>query len=206
MKFYIRIFFLSIISATPVATYYINPFNLPTENIRPRISGHDIYRIPSKSMLPTLAPGDYIIISNIAYSKASPKKGDIIVFNRISKKDNNQLTPYIKRVIATAGDTFLIKNGTVLINHNPLQEDYIDPKNVKRAYSQFQPERTIPKGMIFVLGDNRDNSADSRIFGFVAINDVIGQATTLISGEKEQFWKRLDTKSEDNKTNTSNPL
>ena len=205
MKSYIRIIFLSIIGATPVATYYINPFELQTENIRPRISGHDVYRIPSKSMLPTLAPGDYIISSNIAYKTTTPKKGDIIVFNRISKKDSNKLIPYIKRVIATAGDTFSIKQGIVFINNTPLKESYLDPENVKRAYSRFQPQRTIPEGMIFVLGDNRDNSADSRIFGFVAISDVIAQATTLIFGKDKQSWKSLETNSEIENNNMGKP-
>jgi len=205
MKFYIRIIFLSIIGTTPVATYYINPFEVQTENIRPRISGHDVYRIPSKSMLPTLAPGDYIITSNIVYKATTPKKGDIIVFNRVSKKDSNKLIPYIKRIIATAGDTFSIKQGIVFINNAPLEESYLDPENVKRAYSRFQPERTIPEGMVFVLGDNRDNSADSRIFGFVAISDVIGQATTLVFGKDKQSWKSLETQSEVENNNMENP-
>lgn len=145
-------------------------------------------------MLATLAPEDYILISNIAYNEAPPKKGDIIVFNRVSKKNSNKLIPYIKRVIAIAGDSFSIKNGIVFINHKPLKEAYIDPKNTQRAYSRFQPERIVPQGTVFVLGDNRDNSADSRIFGFVAVSAVIGQATTLIFGKGDQFWKSLAPK------------
>ena len=191
MKFIIRILLPAIISITPVAVYISNPFDVPTENIRPRILGHDVYRIPSKSMLPTLAPSDYIIISNIAYLKETPKRGDIIVFKRVSKKDNNKTIPYIKRVIAIAGDTIKIQQGLVSINNEPLKEDYISPENKKRPYSQFQPEKTVPDEMIFVLGDNRDKSADSRIFGFVPVSDVIGQATTLIFGENGRFWRSL---------------
>ena len=191
MKFIIRILFPAIISITPVAVYISNPFDVPTENVRPRISGHDIYRIPSKSMLSTLAPSDYIIISNIAYRKEMPKRGDIIVFKRVSKKDNNKTIPYIKRVIAIAGDTIKIQQGLVSINNEPLKEDYINPENKQSPYSQFQPERTVPDGMIFVLGDNRDNSSDSRIFGFVPVSDVIGQATTLIWGGNGRSWRSL---------------
>ncbi len=191
MKFIKRALFLASITITPVAVYISNPFEIPTENIRPRILGHDIYRIPSKSMLPTLAPDDYIIVSNVAYQNALPKKGDIIVFKRISKKDSTKTIPYIKRVIAMAGNTIKIKDGVVLVNDQPLIEDYIKPENTQRPYSRFQPTRTVPDGMVFVLGDNRDNSADSRIFGFVAIIDIIGQATTLIAGKNKRFWRQL---------------
>ena len=191
MKFITRILFPAIISITPVAVYISNPFDVPTENVRPRILGHDIYRIPSKSMLSTLAPSDYIIISNIAYRKEMPKRGDTIVFKRVSKKDNDKTIPYIKRVIAIAGDIIKIQQGLVSINNEPLKEDYINPENKQSPYSQFQPERTVPDGMIFVLGDNRDNSSDSRIFGFVPVSDVIGQATTLIWGGNGRSWRSL---------------
>jgi len=191
MKFITRILFPAIISITPVAVYISNPFDVPTENVRPRILGHDIYRIPSKSMLSTLAPSDYIIISNIAYRKEMPKRGDIIVFKRVSEKDNDKTIPYIKRVIAIAGDIIKIQQGLVSINNEPLKEDYINPENKQSPYSQFQPERTVPDGMIFVLGDNRDNSSDSRIFGFVPVSDVIGQATTLIWGGNGRSWRSL---------------
>jgi len=194
MKKIIPITFISLLAATPVAIYQTNPFEVPTEKIRPRVFGHDIYRIPSKSMLPTLAPDDYIIVSNIAYSETLPQKGDIVVFNRVSKKDSSKMIPYIKRVIATSGDSFLIHKGVVFINGTPQTENYLNPNNVKRAYSLFQPKRIVPDKMVFVLGDNRDNSADSRIFGFVPVSDIIGQATRLVFGKNKRFWQDLTPK------------
>ena len=191
MKKILLIFLLLAFCLTPVAIYYINPFDVPTDKIRPRVFGHDLYRIPSKSMLPVLAPGDYIIMSNTAYLNKLPKRGDIIVFNRVSKKDSNKKIPYIKRVIGLPGDTLKIQQGLVLVNNQTLKEDYVKAENRKRPYSRFQPLRSVPENSLFLLGDNRDQSADSRIFGFVPIGDVVGQATVRIFGDNGRSWKSL---------------
>lgn len=197
MKIFLRVLFLSLF-ITSVGIYTVNPFNVTTENIRPRILGHDIYRIPSKSMLTTLAPSDYILISNTAYIEKTPKNGDIIIFNRPSEENPNKSIPFIKRLIASAGDTLQIQKGVVSINGEKLTETYINANNNKRAYSQYQPLIKVPEGMLFVMGDNRDNSKDSRIFGFISQNDLIGQATTIIYGRNGLSWDSLLLKNNQN--------
>lgn len=192
MKYTLRLLFLALFVATPVGMYYTNPFNVTSKNIRPRIFGHDLYHIPSKSMVPTLEPEDYIIISNTAYLEKPPKKNEIVIFLQASKNNRNTRIPFIKRVIAVAGDTVKIKNGVLLVNGTPTAESYIDPENKKRAYSRFQPLRTVPQNKLFVMGDNRDNSRDSRIFGFISAEDVIGQATHIIHGKNGQSWESLN--------------
>lgn len=193
MKIITKIIFTTLIAgASPAVVYITNPFDVSTEEIRPRILGHDIYRIPSRSMLPTLVPGDYIIISNTAYSTKPPERGDIIVFKRKkNKKSPNEYIPYIKRAVAIAGDTIKIKKGTVLINKTPLREEYISPNNKKRRYSRFLPETKVPAGMIYVLGDNRDNSSDSRLIGFIPESNVIGKATSILYGKNNRSGQKL---------------
>lgn len=190
MKYILRLLLPTFI-VVPVGMYYTNPFNVASENIRPRIFGHDLYRIPSKSMMPTLVPEDYIIISNTAYLDKPPKKGEIVIFLQRSKENPNKRIPFIKRVIAIAGEAVKIKNGEVLINGRPIVESYIDPENKKRAYSRYQPLRAVPENMLFVMGDNRDHSRDSRIFGFISVDDVIGQATDIIYRKKGSSLQSL---------------
>jgi len=192
MKTISKVLFATLVAGTsPAVVYVTNPFNVQTEDIRPRILGHDIYRIPSRSMQPTLIPGDYIIISNSAYLKNAPTKGDVIVFKKKSDKKPNEFISYIKRIIAIAGDTIKISKGTVFINHTPLKEDYIEPNNKKRRYSKFLPETKVPSGMLYVLGDNRDNSRDSRLMGFIPEKDVIGKATSILYGKNKRSGQQI---------------
>ena len=191
MKLLIRFLFPVLFFGTPVGVYVINPFDVPTDNIRPRISGHDLYRVPSRSMVATLMPGDYILISNIAYKNKSQKIGEVIVFNRKTNNNPTKKIPFIKRVIGVAGDTIKIKDGFVQVNEKTLNETYVLPENKKRAYSRFHPTIHVPNGMLFVMGDNRDNSKDSRIFGFISVDDVIGQAIAIIYGNDDQAWESL---------------
>ncbi len=78
--------FICIISVGVVSVYYINPYDLKTDNIRPRVFGFDIYQIPSKSMQPLLFPGDYITVSNLAYVEKPPQKQDVVVFYQSKKQ------------------------------------------------------------------------------------------------------------------------
>ena len=171
---------LIIIIGLPLTIYLINPYKINSDNIRSRIFGVDIYRIPSGSMKPGLVPGDYILVSNTAYQEAKPKRKDVIVFNANTNKDTDKKISYIKRIVAIPGDTIKIENGKVVVNAQILFEPYVLEKNNRSQYSQSMNEKTVPADMLFVIGDNRDNSNDSRLIGAISTDEVVGKATDII--------------------------
>lgn len=138
------------------------------------------FKIPSGSMLPTLLIGDHILVSKFIYGIkmpftgkelipiSDPKPNDIVVF----KFPKNPKLDYIKRVIATEGDTVEIRNKKIFINNRPFEDlhgvftdNRINPVSVDPRRDNFGPV-TVPEGHIFVMGDNRDNSSDARFWGF----------------------------------------
>ncbi|SJZ63608.1 signal peptidase I [Selenihalanaerobacter shriftii] len=130
------------------------------------------FYIPSGSMRPTLEPGDRIFVNKFIYRFKNPERFDIIVF----KYPVNPRKKFIKRVIGLPGDTVSIDNGTVYVNDRPLKENY----TLDVGYSNYQ-EVEVPPKHYFVLGDNRNNSEDSRFWGFVPRKNVIGKALV-------RFW------------------
>ncbi len=143
------------------------------------------FKIPSGSMLPTLKIGDYLLVNKFIYGIkmpftgsliipiTNPKPNDIIVF----KFPKDPSIDYIKRVIAVGGETVEIRNKKVFVNGKPFLDKYgvhLDSHLVAQR-DNFGPVR-VPMGKIFVMGDNRDNSYDSRFWGFVSQNAVLGKA------------------------------
>ena len=178
--FHILIILLIIIIGLPLTIYLINPYQINSDNLRSRIFGIDIYRIPSGSMKPGLVPGDYILVSNTAYQEAKPKRKDVIVFNTNTNKDPDKKISYIKRIVAIARDSIKIEKGKVVVNAQLLFEPYVLEKNNHSPYSQSMAEKMVPADTLFVMGDNRDNSNDSRLIGAISVEDVIGKATDII--------------------------
>ncbi len=125
--------------------------------------------IPSESMLPTLRIGDHLIIEKISYKFGAIDRGDIVVFKAPPASHLEEVM--IKRVIALPGETVSIKDGVVYINGNPLEEPY----ELEKPREDFEPV-TVPENSIFVMGDNRNNSFDSRFWGVLEKDLVIGKA------------------------------
>lgn len=125
--------------------------------------------IPSESMLPTLHVGDYLLVEKLSIKTSGIQHGDIIVFNAPPASERKDVL--IKRVIGLPGDNIAIKQGTVYINGAPLNEPYI----LEKAEHDFKPF-TVPENSVFVMGDNRNNSYDSRFYGTVPVSNVIGKA------------------------------
>ena len=133
------------------------------------------FKIPSGSMEETLKVGDMLFVNRFLYWFQEPERGDIIVFKA---PPDGLKVDYIKRVIAVAGDTMEMKDGKVYINSKLTVEPYIkysptfyfDP----RQYN-FGPV-TVPRGYLFVMGDHRNNSKDSRYWGFLDKKFVKGKA------------------------------
>jgi signal peptidase I len=128
------------------------------------------YKLPTGSMEPTLLVGDHLLVNKLIYKTALPKQGDIIVF----KYPRNLESAHIKRLIGEPGDTVEMTGRLVLLNGKPLKENYVKHINPESVYDHFGPYR-IPPDNYFVLGDNRDNSMDSRYFGYVPRENLIGK-------------------------------
>ncbi len=128
-------------------------------------------RVESISMQPTLYPGDYVIVNQIAYKlDPIPHRGDVIVFKY---PPDPEAIPYIKRVIGLPGDQIHITSGKVFINGELMFEPYL------KVTTNRGGDWTVPEGQLFVMGDNRNNSSDSRTWGFVPLSNIIGRAELI---------------------------
>jgi signal peptidase I len=131
--------------------------------------------IPSDSMYPTLTQGDRLVIEKVSYYFHPPHRGDIVVFQppvQLQMLGYDKSQAFIKRVIGTSGETLEVNEGKVYLNHQPLTEKYI-----AQMPNYHLDEIVIPDHYLFVMGDNRNNSNDSHIWGFLPEENVIGKAT-----------------------------
>jgi signal peptidase I len=173
------------------------------------------FKIPSGSMLETLQIGDQILVNKFIYGvkipftdgktlipAKTPEKGDIVVF----KYPEDPSKDFIKRVIAIAGDTVEVDRKKLYVNgnfvegepyaqykdHNIFPPDYPDRTRARR---DNVPKFTVPANKLFVMGDNRDNSHDSRFWGFVDLKEVRGKALIIYwSWDGDKFgvrWNRI---------------
>ena len=129
------------------------------------------FSIPSSSMEATLEISDRVLVNKLSYDFGDIERGDIVVFT----KPDDLPSPYddlIKRIIGLPGDVVEGRDGRVFINDVALDESYLDAGVVT---STFGPE-TVPEGHVWVMGDNRSNSSDSRVFGPISIDRIEGEA------------------------------
>ncbi len=129
-------------------------------------------RVPTGSMAPTLAAGDQLVVDKIGHRLSAPDRGDLVVFRAPNSADL-----MVKRLVAAAGDTVGLEDGVLVVNGRPVDEIYVDQRLIDGVY--FGPT-TVPPGCLFVLGDDRANSVDSRSFGPVRVSDLVGVATVRI--------------------------
>jgi signal peptidase I len=140
--------------------------------------------VPTGSMENTVLIGDHLLLWKLPYGPQvplthwrlprlrTPQSGEIVAFR--SPEDANDI--YLKRVIAVAGDTVEIRRGTLFVNSVPVPERYANVRaNRRSTWQENIPPERVPVREIFVLGDNRDNSEDSRYFGPVAADSVLGE-------------------------------
>lgn len=130
------------------------------------------FAIPSPSMELTLVEGDRVLVNRLSYHFRSPERGDVIVFHPPLPEDSE---PYIKRVVAIANDTVSVHDGQLWLNRVAQEEPFIKEHPILGDFAEV----TIPAGRVWVMGDNRNNSGDSRKFGVVSVDRIIGVAFAI---------------------------
>jgi signal peptidase I len=130
------------------------------------------FYIPSPSMEPTLYPGDRIIVNRLAYRLGEPQRGDVVVFRYPLDPSRD----YVKRVVAVGGDIVEARDNVLYINGQPQPPASYLPPGV--VYSDFGPIK-VPPNNYFMMGDNRNNSADSRVWGTLDRKLIIGKAVLV---------------------------
>ncbi|MGV3489437.1 MAG: signal peptidase I [Tuberibacillus sp.] len=132
--------------------------------------------VEGHSMMPSFRDRDRVMICKVCYKVSKPDRFDIVVFHA------TQRTNYIKRVIGLPGETIEYKNDVLYVNGKKIKEPYLDQyKKETTGLLTYNFKTKVPKGTVFVLGDNRRNSRDSRYIGPIPMNDIIGKGLVL-------FW------------------
>ncbi|MFC4559183.1 signal peptidase I [Virgibacillus kekensis] len=137
------------------------------------------YIVDGESMQPTLYDGNMLMVNKLAYDLTDVDRFDVVVFHANSKED------YVKRVIGLPGDKIEYRNDKLYINSKHVEEPFLEPLK-KREYTmgpftndftlkEVTGKSRVPEGKIFVMGDNRRDSLDSRVFGFVSVKKLVGK-------------------------------
>jgi signal peptidase I len=143
--------------------------------------------IPSPSMVPTLEVGDRVLVNKLAYKLHDVHRGDVVVFTRPPAARNgsdSEIKDLIKRVVAVGGDTIEGRDGRVYVNGELIDEPYLEPG----TRTETLPPMTIPEGQVFVMGDNRENSEDSRYFGPIDEDTIVGRAFVKVLPLTDLGW------------------
>jgi signal peptidase I len=122
----------------------------------------------------------YIIVNKIVYKFEKPKRGDVIAFNYLLP---DKKIVYVKRIVALSGDTIEVKRWNLYVNEKIVKEPYI----LEKMNYEFKVEK-VPKNKVFVLGDNRNDNIDSRIFGAISTRSIIGKVIFIY----EPIWKKIE--------------
>ncbi|CAM3977861.1 signal peptidase I [Alkalicoccus chagannorensis] len=137
------------------------------------------YIVYGQSMMPTIQDGERIIVDKIGYEIAEPERFDLIIFHADEESD------YIKRIIGLPGDELYYESDTLYVNGTEVEEEFLEEPRSEASADGFTDdftlqdltdEQTVPEDHVFVLGDNRQNSIDSRQIGFVQQEEIVGRA------------------------------
>jgi signal peptidase I len=134
------------------------------------------FYIPSESMVPTLQKGDRVLVNKLSYKLHDVNRGDVVVFERPPNEPDNGIKDLIKRVIGLPGETVEVKDCKVLIDGRTLEESYVKTWNRTCTFAAHQ----IGPHEVFVMGDNRDDSQDSRFFGAIDEDLIVGRAFVIV--------------------------
>lgn len=134
------------------------------------------FYIPSESMVPTLQVGDRVLVNKLSYDLHDVHRQDVVVFKAPKAAETGDIEDLVKRVIGLPGDTVEARDGKVYVNGTVLSEPYL-PAGTQTTNL---PPTTVPPGYMFVMGDNREASKDSRIFGPVKESAIVGRVFVRI--------------------------
>jgi signal peptidase I len=139
------------------------------------------FYIPSLSMSPTLDVGDRVLVNKLSYRLHDVHRGDVVVFERPSSETSSTIPDLIKRVVGLPGESVTIDNGSVFINGEKLNESYLPDgviTSTANAPNKCSPQApcVVPPGQVWVMGDNRGDSKDSRYFGPIDESTIVGRA------------------------------
>lgn len=145
------------------------------------------FQVEGTSMLNTLHPGDRVLVNRLSYHLHDPRRGDVVVLHRLEGTSGER--DLIKRVIALPGEVVDIRDCMVYIDNRLLEEPYLDPT----IASCTLPNGTtfpyvVPSGDVFVMGDNRPGSGDSRSFGAIDEDNLVGRAFVVIWPKSDWQW------------------
>jgi signal peptidase I len=136
------------------------------------------YVVEGQSMMPTLQDGNKVVVNKLGFQASDLHRFDVIIFHANKKED------YVKRIIGMPGDQIVYKNDQLFVNGKKVAEPFLNKYKKKNPGMKFTNDftlqeltgkKTVPKGELFVLGDNRPSSWDSRFFGFVSVKQVVGK-------------------------------
>ncbi len=164
-------------------------FSVVLDN-RSKIFGYETFSLPTASMSDTLRHGDFIIADTWAFKSRDPERGEVVIF----RLPGDPSIKYAKRVIGLPGDTVEIRGGRVNVNGQTLSESYVLPENNQRLSYERPGSYQLPDDAFFLMGDNRDNSLDSRFWGFVPRANLHGSVVFIwFSSGPEQGvrWDRI---------------
>lgn len=165
-----------------VALYVANPLGARSADPRERILGHGLYRIPGESMAPTLVAGDLVLVRSAHYRRHRPRRGELATF-----ANPRDAQVFLKRIVGLPGETLSIRGGRLHIDGHALEEPYVLSGNAVAPYSRELPDVRIPEGTYFLLGDNRDNSDDSRFFGPVPLAALEGRVSRTLAAQAASY-------------------